>query len=1745
LLARHGIDTPAPPPSDTDAVAVTPSAGVVAPVADAGAPDGEGVLSPEVRAEADAITGDFREKFDAIETQPIPSIGPIDSGALTGEIIGDDLTKAFAEDTYLSQQAGATVTQIMDVLPSINRATRSNAMMLLEKVAGKDFAQAAADFGYDIPLWGPVYKGLNGLFDKSGVIKREMAEQLMRDAYSQAGGIGEGTARVSQTIQGTLLNLMLFKAIGAQYGKNPGALKGWARSRKILAGALKRTGIMTAKTEHESPSDMLKNAGLSFLYQSTPAVSGWMNNNVGAIAADIALNTVISSTQANQVVQLANEQAQAEGKPEKAGLYATMSFIEMLGSDAVFGFMTRSFKSTKAPNQMRDGLVKLNKAGREIDMKERLNRAAFDATEDMIAALDRAEQGLRQGEPKTGQGRGFKPVAETGTPADVGTQLREQAGRMREDAATKRDVTGPETILREQLRPKKGPKSSKARIKSFKALDKLMGLEREIERIHRMQENDRDTRRILHKRLENVDDLPQEIRPELRRDYVQKLIDMLPDEDRIAYETGEKYVTYRGQRIDVLPPANRQTVDREAEIALPDTEAEVARIQAETDRLTVEAEAAPPAADTPTRIPLPPQQAAEPATTTIKAEKPTLVTRTQEAAAGAPIDKPIAKMNTAELRAEAKSRGVSAGGSSKKAIRARIEKADAKGETVKPVEQMTPEDALTFAKEINQLPKDPQHRGYLDSDAFDDVSSDRLARLIAYMDSAKQGTLNDAWDNDKVDAQFIYTEAANTLEDRGYTRKNDLYIPPTKEAEAGVSKPTKAKSKKADKKSLNPLASLRSELQQRDLFGILDRLDRGTITSNEATEELRKSLTRKASGGMNVEESNDYLASRGLESLMPGGFESIRRRQQKEGSALVPSKSDMDTAVKTMQRATRYLSTEGGFKSIGAGETGFQTKAYASKKQAAAQKALDAVKELNAEVGKNPVRAAHAFFQASNPKHIDRINVSAEDKASIKRTGEALSKFMDDYYGLLESRDVLKAPWPDSHINRLSDQMKEWQATKRRILDGKMKRTAMISVVKDAIKGKDSKVGADVPITGNVKARMLAQIDAKLAEAKQDIDRLESMRYMHFPARIWLADKLTNDPEGFHTILSGNFKGIKGRRTIDPFDLTQITDKDGKPVLDISKVDVRDATAAYVRYVETQLAQADIRDAAIKDGVVMDEKAAPSDWVTLRSDEFPAFAGRKVHPVAALLLKEQFNAEGYGGGKADTYDRVAAAVKMSQFANPIIMPMYDTLQGFALTQGVGVRNLPKAIMHAVKHTPEYYEAAENGLFSKPYADPWSKFQEGLERTKAGAGIKGLFASEAKKFTSSKGYGENIVKAPFRALKDVYRASWATAWAGDEAIRMASYLEMRRRGFDPRTAAQLAAEAHADYAGVPSATRKVANRVLFTPTFQISMMKWFGKMMTSTAKVPKHVVNAMAGKGVSPEARKDIARGASMITAVGSLLAGDYALTVLLGWKRDEFGRKYTKDVEDEKGEKKEVVVTFSNPINVPLKYYHQFLRSREGMTKFEQIGRYGQFHLHPMLRIGGSLAKNQRPNGDPITNPWAGGVANTIETTRFIAGQVAAMVRNVVDEPDYTKSEAFKLLRENDGKAMDQVFQAYAFAYIRQPEDMRYKYRVQGLTRRFTEQLRKRPPKTKEDMDRLFARLDKDLVRIQESSDKETITRDIAKARRKQQKAGKIAVKIIDKSGKFGDEEYEEFKERKSKLGRRGPPSIPSFKPPS
>jgi hypothetical protein len=95
------------------------------------------------------------------------------------------------------------------------------------------------------------------------------------------------------------------------------------------------------------------------------------------------------------------------------------------------------------------------------------------------------------------------------------------------------------------------------------------------------------------------------------------------------------------------------------------------------------------------------------------------------------------------------------------------------------------------------------------------------------------------------------------------------------------------------------LAPLRKELQQRELFGVLDRLDRGVIAEDEARAGLANAIRPKNTTEISVAEASAYLSERGLESLVPGGFETLRKRQQ-------------DTPAKRSRRRIKNMTAQSG-----------------------------------------------------------------------------------------------------------------------------------------------------------------------------------------------------------------------------------------------------------------------------------------------------------------------------------------------------------------------------------------------------------------------------------------------------------------------------------------------------------------------------------------------------------------------------------------------------------------------------------------------------------------------------------------------------------------------------------------------------------------------------------------------------------------------------------------------------------------
>jgi len=825
-----------------------------------------------------------------------------------------------------------------------------------------------------------------------------------------------------------------------------------------------------------------------------------------------------------------------------------------------------------------------------------------------------------------------------------------------------------------------------------------------------------------------------------------------------------------------------------------------------------------------------------------------------------------------------------------------------------------------------------------------------------------------------------------------------------------------------------------------------------------------------------------------------------------------------NVSIKALRKIAGVFSTERPLTMVGAKNTGQELKIALSKYAAAEEKAIKLVRDLTRR-GLQGDDAADVFFAATNPAHMTRLD--PETRIRIQPFVEETRHIFDEYGEWLQTTGVLDELWPQSAISQKQKLIDEMTGKLDRIRKGEWKPSRHEVELAPGVK-----LSAATRVTTGKKGlnkRAIDKLEAAIKQEQADIEKLQTLRHVHFPARLWLEDIFETDPNGFRSLLSGNFAGIKGRKTIDPYDLVE------SGVLDKKTVDVRDAIGVYTRYVHQQMAQRDIREAAIRDGLAIADDvfgtlddAAKGDFanfVRLDDSRFPAFSRYKLHPEFADRISDYFTTL---TARQGAVARTLSVTKMLQFYNPIIMPMYDTYQASALTQGQFAVHLKQAARSVMKKDKNYFEAYDNGLFSTPYKNPFFKFQEALQKNKEAqsfmTGLKNELAVLGRDLKTG-----NVPKFVVDTFKGIYNASWNTAWSGDKVLRMASYHAMRKRGYSVREAAQMAAEAHADYAGVPPETRRTLNKIFFTPTFQISMLKWFGKM---TAAVPQLPMQLIRDHKADPHT---VARVISLASAAGLLMARHHLITDKLGWKSDKWGRRYFKEIPDPDNprEKKRVVVTFSDPLNVPLKYYYNYIEDQPGIGKFQQIGKNTQYLLHPVHRMAINFTRNQKADGSPIVNPFTSKTTQAIDASKYVAFETVGLMRGLMDESENTKGEALKRLRQAGDTPWNQLLGAVAFLYTGEPEGKRIRQRAQSLMRGFTKQMANNPPDNMDQLDDMYDILIKNLDDLYKQSTDIENKRYLKQSLRKQTKNKHRARVVFQHHGGMTDRAYEQFKKKK------------------
>jgi len=539
----------------------------------------------------------------------------------------------------------------------------------------------------------------------------------------------------------------------------------------------------------------------------------------------------------------------------------------------------------------------------------------------------------------------------------------------------------------------------------------------------------------------------------------------------------------------------------------------------------------------------------------------------------------------------------------------------------------------------------------------------------------------------------------------------------------------------------------------------------------------------------------------------------------------------------------------------------------------------------------------------------------------------------------------------------------------------------------------------------------------QIKDNQKTIRKLKKTKFVHIPTRIFFSNLADQDPTKFRRSLR---LMVQKRR-----DTALISDLIDWGIITKEQADIRYIIANYARRKGRDIALLRVFKAAKKEGLVtLGEKP---NFTQLHIQKFPMFKGYQVHPAFAEWLYEYL--EGIGRGQTRT-ERVLSTIKGFQFHNPFFLGMYDIIQSAMLSQGRALRPkyLKKGLMSAVKKDSDYWEALDNYIASKPFKSPHESWEQMVENAKNPWTTRALRMMDPRR-----------VAHPVAGLKDVYSLSWNTAWWLDKMIRNISYQYLLDKGFVPREAAQIAALYHSDYADVPPKLRRMLNKICFTPTFKITMAKAYAEMITSASKwgTMKEFVK---GKHT---------RATVAAKSLATMLAINQGFDMYMqsqGFGRDQYGRRYTKVVDTDEGDR-EIVVTFSHPANLPLKYLWRLMDAMKpsGDSFFKSFYTSNKYEIHPLWRVFIIDAiTNRRPDGEMIYNPAKD--SDFTKVRKFLSYSGKQIVRWAgVLEPERGEKDVRQAMYKEFGKITTWMIKPFAFAYLRKVKDERDRARIQSL----------------------------------------------------------------------------------------------------
>jgi len=824
-----------------------------------------------------------------------------------------------------------------------------------------------------------------------------------------------------------------------------------------------------------------------------------------------------------------------------------------------------------------------------------------------------------------------------------------------------------------------------------------------------------------------------------------------------------------------------------------------------------------------------------------------------------------------------------------------------------------------------------------------------------------------------------------------------------------------------------------------------EKLDKARTTSARKPEEIKTWVERewepKDLVPVSDKEVEDFINSPDRVEADPVEIEidkvTAPKLEQKHAGLPIPE-NVKSTAGDIAKILIDKLQVDPMFRRIGAEKTGVAAKAIASRATMGVEEARRTITELNKFEAKGlPIRRTGGLkfekregtysdadfqelgFLAANPESLK--NPAVRDK--FGEGYKIVRKFYDTYQKRLKEVGI-PADFPNDVMAKLNTHA-----------------TALRSMIR----------------AGRPKMMLPEKWAVKRAELVEETKKTMTMlshlkgtplKYTHIP-KMWLSKMFEENPrQGINKL----YELFHERETLDPRHLANRLLAEGaiKPI----DTDTRVIMTAYAVEAERRIALAKLFETARGDGLIKNPNEAGAGFVRLSEQRFPTLSKEYVHPVLADYLEQQLlPPQKYSSRMVQQSPVLRTAVggmrsmwglaKVMAFYNPAILPAYDMYQAF----WVGSNRSPK--------TPKYLRDTIKSMMTR---------DEHYQAMHEFAGVSTPFTPSFKDAVRETKDYINRYKV-FNILKKIplspYKISWNVAWKADHFIRMMTYHKLLGEGASPMEAAQVTARVHGDYASIPPQTRRILNKIAFTPSFKIAMISAQSEMLSGFSKM---VGNATMGK------KGDITwKEKRMGKALVGLVAGvalRHATMKMLGFKTDFFGLKYTKEYEDENGEKRETTLYVATPDNVAMRYLYKFREFPVNQSEFDTFVNRTKWELHPAWQLATEVLMNKGEDFEPIYSP-------EFETRAEVATNVLKYSFNKIYRmseiwtregraSDENRSEAIKFLSKDFGKLVGGVLSWTSMPYTRTSEEKRVQYLIDGLKREFSEYMNGHPNITPE-----------------------------------------------------------------------------------